>query len=780
MRVISSYYSQYIIFLLFCWYFFVLEIFVHGFIHQITHRITNIDLKTSFKLFYNRDKKSRTTSVSSDTSKLIVTENIRSKKSYNNAKTWKPYSNSSSPLSEEEMLIGEGYLQDLLNSNVETIACSKLVKLFASIGDLYHSKNLRIFPNQLVILLQLANKKLPQLNPSELSVIFLALARLKVHYRQIPSLTSPPMSLIYVVDKMNWKEIGDMLWSFATLGVSWVDLSQDLKDCILKSFIKFYSDFDSYYLSSSIWSLAKLGAKWKQINHCHYASIIQQISTLTNQFSPQQASKIVWALGTMGCSTQLIPNDLIDQLLENVNQIKRSQTGNAISAGQTLTGLAKLGLNWDSFSKQSKSIIWEQLVRISMSHNTKALSNSIWAVGSLEAPKSVMPLVVKELVEESIIAVIPDCSSWTICNLLWGLARMGYTWNDFSQIFQDLICDSIMRLADTMNDKDVGILTWSLGELDVPLDTFSLVVLESLYEAIVRTMDNMRAQELARTIWGLSSAGLSWDVLPLGLRWKLNVNLRRVAKEMTRQDIANSAYGFALLAFDSTNPFDPALRGAHETLLSSIETSTRTLNQNTAIISNNKEMEQLRIFAHYLVALDRIIASHQRIPTSLLEVSDMKPNTTSSFLQNNFGLLLINEPVFQNSKLKIKLEFSGFCGCFPIDIGIFLEDNTTLVALIEIDGPHHYRFDGVLRRKDRLKEEMYLRMNRGILFRRIRWDEAKQIGADTLAEELANDILQYSRNIKPWSSSFHKLEREMTKFFSWSLRSSDINPLSNN
>lgn len=37
-----------------------------------------------------------------------------------------------------------------------------------------------------------------------------------------------------------------------------------------------------------------------------------------------------------------------------------------------------------------------------------------------------------------------------------------------------------------------------------------------------------------------------------------------------------------------------------------------------------------------------------------------------------------------------------------------LDEEDDVVAFLEVDGPTHYRWDGQLRRKDKLKEAMYL------------------------------------------------------------------------
>lgn len=43
-----------------------------------------------------------------------------------------------------------------------------------------------------------------------------------------------------------------------------------------------------------------------------------------------------------------------------------------------------------------------------------------------------------------------------------------------------------------------------------------------------------------------------------------------------------------------------------------------------------------------------------------------------------------------------------------VSLGRGLDDEDDVVAFLEVDGPTHYRWDGQLRRKDKLKEAMYL------------------------------------------------------------------------
>jgi hypothetical protein len=93
--------------------------------------------------------------------------------------------------------------------------------------------------------------------------------------------------------------------------------------------------------------------------------------------------------------------------------------------------------------------------------------------------------------------------------------------------------------------------------------------------------------------------------------------------------------------------------------------------------------------------------------------------------------------------------------------------------MLEVDGPHHYRHDGKLRRKDLLKENMYIKKHPDSLFHRIRWDEANRVGSEKVGEELAMKILEISKeNNNYLYNSLKSIQRSLNDFFSWGLRNS--------
>ena len=97
----------------------------------------------------------------------------------------------------------------------------------------------------------------------------------------------------------------------------------------------------------------------------------------------------------------------------------------------------------------------------------------------------------------------------------------------------------------------------------------------------------------------------------------------------------------------------------------------------------------------------------------------------------------------------LQLEASSFEGVFPVDFCMVSSNNKEVVALIEVNGPTHYRVDGRLKRKDMLKQAMYMKRHPDATFHRIRYNEANKLGSDVIGEEVAAVILNGMKDRSP-------------------------------
>ena len=247
---------------------------------------------------------------------------------------------------------------------------------------------------------------------------------------------------------------------------------------------------------------------------------------------------------------------------------------------------------------------------------------------------------------------------------------------------------------------------------------------------------------------------------------------------MNPQDVANCAYGLAILSFDTEEPSEASFRGAHEVMLNTIRKTDAALVEGVALAKsmNEQELEQIRIFSHYLKVM-KYVTDPRKIPSRFLQSGDGQVDMTSvqgSRLQKRVVKSLKDAFTASelNSKYEISLEVSSFDGVFPLDAAI--TKNGEIVALLEVDGPHHYRVDGRLRRKDQLKEAMYAKRHPKSSFHRVRWDEAHKMGSELIGAELASLVLSSTQDVDPFTAATKACSKALSDFLLWGLRNDKV------
>jgi hypothetical protein len=116
-------------------------------------------------------------------------------------------------------------------------------------------------------------------------------------------------------------------------------------------------------------------------------------------------------------------------------------------------------------------------------------------------------------------------------------------------------------------------------------------------------------------------------------------------------------------------------------------------------------------------------------------------------------------------------EHSSFAGCLPVDMAIL--KGGKIRALIEVDGPHHYRSsDNALTRAGQCKEALYKAKHPIAIFHRVRWDEEKEAGAEVLAKQFCAQYLPYiMEDMTPWKEALGVASGKLRGIVSWCLRS---------
>lgn len=364
-----------------------------------------------------------------------------------------------------------------------------------------------------------------QLSSYDTTSLIVGMARMQAQWCDVCQDDSLSARLGYLLTSMDDRAVGDIVWSIGSMGAKWNELPRYLQSALLSALEREGLKLNSFALSSSLWSTAKMGVKWSYFSKTLQQDFLRRASDLGPLMSPQQSSKLLWALGTMGANSEIFHENLLEYHVINVGKIKKSQVGFAVSASQTLTGVAKTGVIWDKISVPMRSSLLDQLVRVCQSNNDRGIANAIWSLGTIGTPMTSIPEPIKELMLSSSANIMKDCSSWAFCNVIWGLAKMKFNWSELPRSFKESIMINTRRLEKQMNSVDVGILVWSLGALDTPLDTLPVDFVEPLLVAALRNLESMRAQELSRTIWGLSGTGLDWDSIPAPVRWYVTITI---------------------------------------------------------------------------------------------------------------------------------------------------------------------------------------------------------------------------------------------------------------
>lgn len=268
------------------------------------------------------------------------------------------------------------HLNDLLRTHVISMDGSSLASLVSSLG---HLDNLH---REGILCSTQLSQVCEQLNSYEMASTLLGLGRLGVDWEQVSGKDRVYARIARLLQHMDDRCISDTLYAIGLLNFRWNKLPPILQASIMNAISKTVSRVNSFSLSSMTWSLAKIGIKWSELPEGLQQSLISKLKS-QKDLSPQQSSKILWSLGSLGFPNKHFPEGYLDQLLDNINKIKRSKMGFAISASQTLTGIAKTGLVWEDISAKSKNSIWEQFMRVSQSTNDKGIANAVWAMGTI-------------------------------------------------------------------------------------------------------------------------------------------------------------------------------------------------------------------------------------------------------------------------------------------------------------------------------------------------------------------------------------------------------------
>ena len=345
-------------------------------------------------------------------------------------------------------------LKSLLAIHAHALTPSELSSVVFSVGLMrQHAKDHRVqFTDELKHLQNGITRAAPSFSPHDVASVLVGMARMDAAWKDVCRDRALSARISTTLPGMDDKGVGDVVWAVGSMGARWPDLLPALQGEILNALEREGKNLNAFALSSALWSMAKMGAKWSQfstdLQHDYYRRIID----LGHTMSPQQSSKVLWALGTMGASHHAIPLRLYEQHISNVGKIKKSKMGSAVSASQTLTGVAKTGIMWDAVPAGVQPLMWDQMLRVCQSPNDRGIANAVWAMGTLGAPLASQPKPVKDVLLGAATKALTDgTNAWALCNIVWGTAKMQLDWFELPREFKTALMTAVERLPDEMN-----------------------------------------------------------------------------------------------------------------------------------------------------------------------------------------------------------------------------------------------------------------------------------------------------------------------------------------
>jgi hypothetical protein len=193
----------------------------------------------------------------------------------------------------------------------------------------------------------------------------IGLGKLDITYNSLQCkdvITSRLLAILSSASPVDDKLFTDVVYAASLLSIKWTRLPKPLQQTILTTMAQCLDKLNAFTLTSILSSYANMNMKWSDLPPHMQSAVPHRLTSLQHEMSPQQSSKSLWALGTMGIDHRSLHSSFIDFHLDNVNSIKRSKMGNAMPASQTLTGIAKMSVDWDYCSPKTKTYIWEQFM----------------------------------------------------------------------------------------------------------------------------------------------------------------------------------------------------------------------------------------------------------------------------------------------------------------------------------------------------------------------------------------------------------------------------------
>jgi hypothetical protein len=633
--------------------------------------------------------------------------------------------------------------------------------------------------------------------------------------------------LLKISNQLSYQQSSKILWCLGLMRVRAVDLPRKFLNSLFASVQKTTKNTNlPLSVSQTLMGLAKMGYTWDVMDKDIQRSICTKLVSVCANTTDRSAANMVWAMGAIGLQSGEVSQTTTEAIMSSVSRAIADCTAWELS--NVIWGLAKMNYKWHTIPSDVRRALMHASVRVSESANGVDVAVVMWSLGTMSAPFDTMFSISEQRTLQytfvsnllmTMLRTLPEMKPQEIAKAIYGLGETGLSWNALPATLKWSLNVSLRRVALDMKFQDAANCAYGLTVLAFDAEDTSDPAFRGAHEALLEAVSvaSRRYFSQKARIKAQTQALLDDEEGQLPDEYAHSAH-----KNVDGHEVGEGALGNADTV-DSGDSVDFSLQMR-------VESQSKRAALMTSFPNSDSNLFQLRTFAHYLDAMF-FVPDRSRIPRELLdsaEVDDtvprpkmkiMDPNNPAIFSDpevtsmewvNNLpfvseiyeslqrkdpalehvknsevtmksisqlqakifaSLAIALQEQLEDSHFQLVQEVSVFDGVFPVDAAVYR--NGDIVSIVEVDGPHHYRFDGKLRRKDRLKELLYARKYPCCSFHRVRWDEVGDIGENVLAEELAAAIIENAQTINPLSKAVKVGMRQIGEFFSWGLRNDD-------
>ena len=489
-------------------------------------------------------------------------------------------------------------------------------------------------------------------------------------------------------------------------------------------------------------------------------------------------------------------------------------------------GLSKMKVDWNHLGSDLQSTLMTNIARLETDMNSVDICILLWSLGAMNCPLDTTPPFFTTALLNVLDRNLDRIEAEELSKAIWGLSSCSVSWAQLPPSVRWKLNVALRRVGDDMTPQGVANCAYGMAIMAFDWDRPSEAAFRGVHETLLSI--------IIRNKMGIFARRDGMDAYRR-VKQEASRRSRRVSSERveTTPPVAGGASSRSSDS-DGESAEDEAAVSAVDmdidlenmpVYVQDIDTDKilRMTKEDEAKLTDQErqqqqEYEQLRIFAHYLNVM-KFISDIRRIPKELLASTarekdygkgsrlqsrvlkglqrglsslqvdgnniQVEMDTASALVRTeksigndlfDFSLdTLPIQAIFGTNPVRfgISLEASSFQGVFPVDAAV-VQGKSDVVAIIEVNGPTHYRYDGRVKRKDQLKEAMYMKQHPDATFHRIRYNEANKLGSDYIGEEVANAVLGSVKDQSPLGKMLRRTKQNIGDFFSWGLRNDRV------